>query len=336
MRFESENVSPSAHRPAPEVHFWLLNSFPRLTTLSMQKSIMTLCLSLTLLLPHPLALAWSGAGHQVIAAAAYRQLPPELQNQLAQSLKAHPEFEKWKESYVGSREEMDFGLYLFMRASTWPDEIRREESHYNHPKWHYIDYPLRPSRFPVQPSPHPANNILDGIRQSEQTLSARKTSKLQRAVALSWLIHLLGDLHQPLHCASFFAGPFPRGDKGGNDFFVKPATKGISLHSFWDGLLGTSGKPQAHLNDATEILARYPRKSLKELGKARTPKEWSLEGRAVAIEHAYLHGKLNGSSSRENAPDLPEGYTKSAKVVAEKQAALASCRLADEIQKWVR
>lgn len=294
------------------------------------------CTGLALLLVHTAAQAWNGAGHQVIAAEGYRQLSPALQKKVAGALKAHPQFEKWKAAFVGNREDLDFGLYLFMRSSTWPDEIRREGGEYDHPKWHFIDYPLRPFRFPVEPDASPGDDILYGLRQAERSLSDRKAPPRERAIYLSWLIHLLGDLHQPLHCASLFNRAFPNGDKGGNDFFVKPGERGISLHSFWDGLLGTSGKPQAHLNYAIEIQAAHPRKSLKELRNAKTAKAWSLESRAVAIEHAYLHGKLPGGTSRETGPDLPDGYTKAAKAVAEKQAALAGCRLADEIQKWLR
>jgi hypothetical protein len=61
-----------------------------------------------------------------------------------------------------------------------------------------------------------------------------------------------------------------------------------------------------------------------------------LESRGAAVEKAYLRGELKGGTSKENAVGLPEGYTKVAKVVAEKQAALAGYRLADELQKWVR
>ena len=54
------------------------------------------------------------------------------------------------------------------------------------------------------------------------------------------------------------------------------------------------------------------------------------------MEKAYLHGNLNGGVSKETAPDLPEGYTKAAKGTAERQAALAGYRLADELQKWLK
>jgi hypothetical protein len=64
--------------------------------------------------------------------------------------------------------------------------------------------------------------------------------------------------------------------------------------------------------------------------------EWSLEGRALAVERAYLRGALKGSAMAEGAPGLPEGYAKAAKAVAEKQAALAAYRLADEVQRCLR
>jgi hypothetical protein len=164
--------------------------------------------------------------------------------------------------------------------------------------------------------------------------AAKRELHLSAVEALQ--IHLIGDVHMPLHCCSLFTSEYPTGDKGGNSFYIKPAARGIPLHSFWDGLLGTSGKAQAHLNYAIMIEHEHPRKSLKELKKAKTPKDWSLESRGVAIEKVYLHGELKGGTSKETAQELPDGYTKAAKVVAEKQAALAGYRLADEIQKWER
>jgi hypothetical protein len=90
------------------------------------------------------------------------------------------------------------------------------------------------------------------------------------------------------------------------------------------------------LNYAFEIEKAHPRSSLKELSKARTPKEWSLESRAVAIDVVYLRGQLKGSISPETTPALPADYTRTAKTVAERQAALAGYRLADEIRNVLR
>jgi hypothetical protein len=281
------------------------------------------------------AAGWSGAGHELIAAEAYRELSPPLREKVVHVLASHPQYAQWKNASRAEAAAPEPGLQIFMRASTWPDEIRRREGGDNHPRWHFINYPLRPPKFAVLPDSTPEDDIVYAIRVCEKSLSNPKTPLEERAVFLSWLIHLVGDVHQPLHCSSWFDADRPNGDKGGNEFFVKPKGRGISLHSFWDGLLGTSGTPQNRVNYAVAVQSEHPRKSLKEIKKERTPKEWSLEGRSIAIKYAYLHGKLEGSLNREAAPDLPEGYAKAAKAVAERQAALAGYRLADEIRKWV-
>jgi hypothetical protein len=283
--------------------------------------------------PGAAALAWSGAGHQVIAAQAYNQLPAKLQKAVAETLKAHPDYEKWAKSYTGDGTGLDLAEYIFIRSSTWPDEIRRHGNPYDHAQWHYVDYALRPPGFALEPEPSPTNNIVWGLGQCEKILADPKTAAADRAAYLSWLIHLVGDIHQPLHCSSLFTAAYPEGDRGGNEFYVMPASRGIKLHSLWDGLLGTSGKPRAHANYARELQAAHPRKSLKELTRARTPRDWSLESRALALDQAYRNGTLKGSTRAEDAPSLPEGYTQTAKSVAEKRAALAGCRLADEIKR---
>jgi len=280
--------------------------------------------------------AWSGAGHMVIAAETWHELSPGLRNEVTELLKAHPEYEKWKESFQPGAANLDLAEYVFMRASTWPDEIRRHHSKFDHPQWHYINYPLKPPKFPIEPGPSPADDIIYGIEQCEKILGDTKSSSEERAVYLSWIIHLIGDLHQPLHCSALVNETYLAGDKGGNDFYAKPGSRGIKLHSLWDGLLGTSGKPQSRINYALEIQSEHPRKSLPELKAAKTPKEWSLESRDLAIEQAYLRGKLTGSTRAEDAPGLPEGYTKAAKLVAEKQAALAGYRLADDIREHLK
>jgi len=243
----------------------------------------------------------------VIAAEAWHELPPDLKSKVTELLKSHPEYRKWEGAFRGNT-SLDLATYAFMRASTWPDEIRRHHSKFDHPHWHYINYPLRPPSFPNQPGPSPRDDILYGIEQCEKILGDTQAPAEERAAFLSWLIHLIGDLHQPLHCSSFINEIYPAGDKGGNDFYVKPGSRGIKLHSFWDGLLGTSGKPHADVNYAIQIQTEYPRKSLKELKAAKAAKDWSLESRGLAIEKAYLHGGLKGSNSAEEAPGLPDGH----------------------------
>ena len=275
----------------------------------------------------------------VIAAEAYRDLTPKFQAKATSVLKAHPEYESWAKSFESGPGNMELAAYVFLRASAWPDQIRRHGSQYDHPHWHYINYPLKPSEFFFEPGASPEDDILYGISQCEKTLSDKRASPELRAAALSWLIHLIGDLHQPLHCATLInetAYPAPVGDKGGNDFYVKPAAEAIRLHSFWDQLLGRSSNPHTAWNEAIRLQSEQPRKSLPEISKSKTPLKWSLESRKLAIQRAYDYGKLLGSINTENAPPLPDEYAKTAKAAAEHQAALAGARLADEIAKYLR
>jgi len=301
---------------------------------NMRKPI-ALFLACAVLLTANFAMAWGGAGHQLIAAEAYRELSPELKAQVFDVLKAHPDYAKWANAFHPNA-TFDLAAYIFMRSSTWPDEIRRSGSIYDHPNWHFIDYPLRPPDFPLLPGPTPDNDVLFGVAQCEKVLSDTNANPELRAAMLSYLIHLVGDMHQPLHCASLFTASYPTGDRGANDFYVMPGQTGVRLHGIWDGLLGTSMNPRTQWNYATEIDAKYPRIALSELTTDTTPKSWSLESRQLAIEKGYLNGRLNGAKDKNEAPSLPADYLKNAKQVAVKQAALAGYRLADEIQTYLK
>ena len=116
---------------------------------------------------------------------------------------------------------------------------------------------------------------------------------------------------------------------------MKPAQTGVNLHSIWDQSLGRSINFRIQYHYAIEISTEHSRAGLPELIQDKTPVTWSKESRALAIEKAYLRGNLEGSKERDDAPALPEGYTKNMKQISEKQAALAGYRLADEIRNCV-
>jgi hypothetical protein len=304
----------------------------------MNKVFISILIITTSFLSRSISLAWSSPGHMVIAAIAYRDLSVEEKTNINELLKHHPDYEKWKENFLTSGSDFDLDTFIFMQASVWPDEIRRRGSPYDHPEWHFIDYPLEPPAFPEKPGPSPTNDILYGISQSEKILKNPNSPPEIRAVYLSWLIHLVGDIHQPLHCATLVNQDYsaPVGDKGGNDFFVRPAEAPVNLHSIWDKALGGTVNIRAEFNYAIEISAEHSRTSLLELSKHEIPASWSIESRALAIEDGYLRGNLQGSKQPTNAPSLPDGYTKKMKMVAERQAALAGYRLADEIKKYAQ
>jgi len=266
----------------------------------------------------------------IVAAIAYQELTTDQQESITEILTNHPEYDrKWKADYEQVKNDVQLGLYLFMRASIWPDNIRSSkhpDHQYNAPKWHYMNYELR---FPYDGELKVVDddNVLQAIVVNLKTFNDHDTPLDQKAIALCWLIHLVGDIHQPLHTVSLFSDQFPKGDRGGNSFWVK-ANGVVKLHSYWDGLMGRSKNFRSILNEVTVIKATYKKdKSATDLD----PVSWSKESFKLAREKVYLDGELQGSIEKENALPVPENYGKESKKVGEQQVALAGYRLASLI-----
>ncbi len=278
------------------------------------------------------AQAWSRNGHMIIAAMTYRALPADLQKQYTELLHHHPDFEKWQRDYQSHADNMSQGEFLFMYASIWPDLIRRlGNSPYDHPTWHYTNFPVIPDDFPLEETLTPENDVLHALDVSRRVLVDSTQTLVDRAAHLSWILHVVGDVHQPLHTVALVNELFPEGDRGGNLFYIKPTEKsnGLNLHSYWDGLLGTSGKITDVRNDATLIWNSRRELLGEEPGMDLDYRSWALEGREVAIANVYLDGKLQATpeENREQASILPEAYGERAKRIAKVRALVASLRL---------
>jgi len=263
----------------------------------------------------------------IIAAIAYHELTIDQRQSITEILITHPEYNhKWKADYEGVKDNVELGLYLFMRASIWADDIRSNkhpDHSLNASKWHYMNHELR---FPYKGELKVADqeNVFDAIEINLNIFKERTTSRSEKAIALCWLIHLVGDIHQPLHTVSLFSDQFPKGDRGGNSFWIK--SKGtVKLHAYWDGLIGRSTSIQSVLNEVTLIKAAQ---KMDNLTTDLNPVSWSKESFKLAREKVYLNGQLNGSVDKEKAQQVPENYGKESKKVGEQQVALAGYRLA--------
>ncbi len=268
----------------------------------------------------------------IVASLAYDQIPPAQRVHWVELLHAHPDFAKWQATAPKEAPDFDVGRYLFMRASTWPDDIRKTGSLWDHPPWHHVDYPLRAPDYPLDPPPAGVDNALSALAERTAVLGNPAMSASDRAASLSWIIHIVGDLQQPLHSANVIDAdyPAPEGDHNALNRFVSVAGAPISLHWLWDCLPGDFLDGQKITARGAELAAKFPRASLPELSLARTPAAWSLEGRALAIDAAYRRGTLPTSKeSSGSLPALPEGYLAAARSLAERRVALAGYRLAD-------
>src|SRR5262249_54387477 len=156
-----------------------------------------------------------------------------------------------------------------------------------------------------------------------------------KAVALCWIFHLIGDVHQPLHTITLFTTQFPplEGDRGGTRFYIRvgEGAKTISLHTFWDDLILGSERFQSVRNTATELRLRpeHARTRLPELTETRFEAWARVESFSLATDHVYRKGQLKGSSDQQNGAVFPTDYIATGKPLAERRIVLAGYRLAD-------
>jgi hypothetical protein len=134
-----------------------------------------------------------------------------------------------------------------------------------------------------------------------------------------WIEHMVGDVHQPLHCISRILRSMPEGDAGGNRVFVTPVG---NLHGLWDGAPGRDASDASVTRLAAEIAKEHPAPSQIEIN----PKKWIKEGAELARVEVYTFGLETGT--RDHPIPLPESYAENARRIARTQMAIAGYRLA--------
>jgi|SRR5579862_7298720 len=290
----------------------------------------------TVLLAAGSGLAWNRAGHMAMGAIAYDELQRTSPGTIARVvaiLRQHPQYEsRWKSQLVGISEQ-DQERYLFMLAARWPDDIRGDGA-FDHPMWHYIDYPYKPPGQPPSiPAPPPdEENIVAALKRNAGVVHSAAPDA-EKAVALCWVFHLIGDSHQPLHAVSLFTTQFPDGDRGGNLFFIRPdpsSPASQNLHAYWDNILLMDDTYDPARAQAVALANAHPRTSLGELAKQGDFEAWTRqESFDLAVSAAYRQGNLKGSSDKNQGTPLPLDYESAAKGIAERRLVLSAYRLAD-------
>jgi hypothetical protein len=161
----------------------------------------------------------------------------------------------------------------------------------------------------------------------------------EQAVYLCWLLHLGGDIHQPLHGTALFSKQFPDGDRGGNLAYVvlHAGANKTKLHPMWDGLLGNSTSPSAIgkvVQQVNTMLAEDPNLIKNDLENNTSFEAWAKESFESAKKDAYLNGELPLGVEDDEPSDIdvaPEDYAKNAGRVARIQIAKAGQRLTNTL-----
>ncbi len=278
------------------------------------------------------AQAWNGRGHRLVAWMAFEQLDETTKSKLAQILREHPaERTWWRNARFNPRDER---LSLFVNASVFPDQARpdTEFARYFRPRAHYINYRLvyernKPMRIE---EPRPTDeNVVNTYLAHLKTINEPKNSKAERAVALSWVIHQVGDIHQPLHAGARFCPATPNGDQGGNLVEVPNDNGSDNLHAYWDGILGREENPPSLDRESRRLLREYPKESFTRELEKNAIQDWVREGGEACRDVVYANLAIDQNRFRE----LPIGYAAGARKLSEKKVALAAYRLADVLRK---
>ena len=181
-------------------------------------------------------------------------------------------------------------------------------------------------------------NVIQAITLCRRRLAARETSDAERAVCVTWLCHMVGDVHQPCHSsASFTARRFPRGDRGGNDVPIRGDKKDINLHMYWDGQFGQTRTLDGDLvRRAAALLADRKLVAAGRRAEKRLRGEtWVAESHRLAREVVYSTAILSAIRSGEidsekpiPAVELSTDYARQARAVARRRVVEAGFRLA--------
>jgi len=287
------------------------------------------------------AAAWTRPGHMVTAAIAYDEIArqrPDLLPVLETLLDAHPDRGPFQVA-VDRTMGVERARRMFLEAARWPDDVR--QTPHDHPTWHAALWPVIAPDAPAgararlaRRGERPSGEALEALALNRATLADPRASAAARAEALCWLLHVTGDIHQPLHTAERFSAAWPEGDGGGGRPQVRDPLGGepIALHWLWDDSVSRSGVAADADRRAREIVARHPRASLPELKAGAVDFATWAKGESYPLAVSFAYGaEPPTSADPASAPAVPEAYWRELRGHAERRVALAGYRMAEVV-----
>lgn len=239
----------------------------------------------------PSAQAWGCKGHQTVALIAEKHLTPEAK-QFVQKLLSENPIDSKLPRYCGSSTRD-----VMADASTWADDVRPERK--NGP-WHYIDIPRGAESGPLESYCGAEGCVTRAITEQLAVLKDKNAEAAKRADALRYVIHFVGDLHQPLHDTT-------NADEGGNCVPLKYLRRNPhehnhsyspNLHNIWDSAIlerDAEGADAAEYADTLDALFAADLESWRKAGIHL--EDWVWEGFKIA--ESVVYGNLTPKIAAE-------------------------------------
>lgn len=276
--------------------------------------------------------AWDEIGHEVIARIAWNHMSPDARAAAAALLSNAPEDSGLPALNPATGAATTRRRVFFVEASTWPDIVRDEafperRRAYHRSSWHYVNFFFEST--PEGPRDRPdvrgdTINVVERLGRLERSVVDLGRPSAERAVDLAWILHLVGDVHQPLHTTARITPESPRGDAGGNQFLMNGT---VNLHSYWDGTIRRAFRRRSGESEhayvsriATAIQREHPRSAFTPAQlDSVSYEQWARAGFETAKTLAY-------STPPGQAPS--PAYRQAVVDTSEQAAALAGYRLA--------
>lgn len=262
--------------------------------------------------------SWWAPGHRTVARIAASRLTPAVRERIGEIL--------------GVRDTPGAVAQAMADASVWADQTK-DLTHTG--EWHFINLTLQDGRDALSERCPGENCVTVRIEIFRDQLAGHKRTGLSDADALRYLIHLVGDVHQPLHAAS-------NADLGGNCERISPFTHADSLHALWDGGIVWAIEPDDRrlADNINHYIARLsPRE--RDRWSRGNPETWTWESHEIALHDIYqrLHAPVEpavfpGSCRtapeeiRRFRPAIDSLYINDMKPIVRDQLAKAGLRLA--------
>jgi hypothetical protein len=228
------------------------------------------------------SVVWGEIGHKVVGEIAERKLNPDVKIIVSDLLDG--------ESMAS--------------ASTWADEIKSDPLYKQYSPWHYVNMPLDKEYSDIQKNPK--GDIVITLKESIRVLKSSSSDKETKAFYLKFLIHLMGDIFQPLHTGKFE-------DRGGNDIKLTFLGKPTNFHIVWDVHI------IEHLNFNYMDLSNELM-SMKEVNYSLSPDDWVYETHQdVKILYAEIKNKkeIDNDYINDKVPFIKQQLFKAGSTLAE-------------------
>ncbi len=234
------------------------------------------------------AFGWGKDGHRIVADMASRLLTDRTRTEVEDLLRGES----------------------LAEVSTWADVVRDDPPYRATAPWHYVNIPKDGEAYEEKRDCPKAGCVVSAIRKQVETLKDAQVPREQRVEALKFLVHFVGDVHQPLHAGL-------AEDRGGNEIIVDLLGERKNLHEVWDSdIIERAHRPwKEYADELTRRMSEDQRKAWSSLDPAR----WATESHKLALTHAYAVGP-------EGA--LDEAYLDRARPVVEERLTAAGVRLA--------